>query len=85
MPSLYFVSIFQDGKNSRFCRHFYKKEVRFEAMKSPQNKAPPVSAKYVSPEERAWLDNMIRELVYDERMQAKRERWLGERPHKRAL
>ena len=54
-------------------------------MKSPQNKAPPVSAKYVSPEERAWLDNMIRELVYDERMQAKRERWLGERPHKRAL
>lgn len=54
-------------------------------MKSPQNKAPPASAKYVSPKERAWLDNMIRELLYDERMQAKRERWLGERPHKRAL
>lgn len=50
-------------------------------MKTPQNKAPPRPPRYVSPAERAWLNRIIRQLAYDEYMQARRERWLWERPH----
>ena len=48
--------------------------------KIPQGKPPPKRTRWVSPEERAWLDQIIRQLSYDEYMQAKRELWLAERP-----
>ena len=49
----------------------------------PRCKPPPKSARRVSPAERAWLDRINRQLAYDEYMQAKREFWLAERPHKK--
>ena len=48
-------------------------------LKTPQSKPPP-KCRWVSPEERAWLDQINRQLAYDEYMQAKRELWLWERP-----
>ena len=48
-------------------------------MKIPRGKPPP-KRRWVPPEERAWLDQIIRQLAYDEYMQAKRELWLAERP-----
>ena len=47
--------------------------------KIPRGQSPP-KRRWVSPEERAWLDQIIRQLAYDEYMQAKRELWLAERP-----
>ena len=35
--------------------------------------------KYVSPQERKWLNDWLRESLYDERMERQRERWLGQR------
>ena len=48
----------------------------------PCSKPPPKSARRVSPAEWAWLDRINRQLAYDEYMQARREFWLAERPHK---
>ena len=47
--------------------------------KIPRGKPPP-KRRWVPPEEQAWLDQIIRQLAYDEYMQAKRELWLWERP-----
>ena len=47
--------------------------------KIPRGKPPP-KRRWVPPEEQAWLDQIIRQLAYDEYMQAKRELWLAERP-----
>lgn len=52
-------------------------------MKPPYSKPPPKPARYVSKEAMAWLDQINRQLAYDEYMQAQRERWLWERPKKR--
>ena len=49
-------------------------------MKIPRGKPPPKGTRWVSPAERAWLDQINRQLAYDEYMQAKRELWLAERP-----
>ena len=49
-------------------------------MKIPRGKPPPKHTRWVSPAERAWLDQINRQLAYDEYMQAKRELWLAERP-----
>ena len=49
----------------------------------PYSKPPPRSTRRVSPAEQAWLDRINRQLAYDEYMQAKREFWLAERPHKK--
>ena len=49
-------------------------------LKTPQSKPPPKGTRWVSPAEWAWLDQIIRQLAYDEYMQAKRELWLAERP-----
>ena len=49
-------------------------------MKIPRGKPPPKRTRWVSPAERAWLDQINRQLAYDEYMQAKRELWLAERP-----
>ena len=49
-------------------------------MKIPRGKPPPKGTRWVSPAERAWLDQINRQLAYDEYMQAKRELWLWERP-----
>ena len=49
-------------------------------LKTPQSKPPPKRTRWVSPAERAWLDQINRQLAYDEYMQAKRELWLAERP-----
>ena len=46
----------------------------------PHSKPPPKRSRWVSPAERAWLDQINRQLAYDEYMQAKRELWLAERP-----
>lgn len=46
----------------------------------PQSKPPPETSRRVSPEELAWLEHINKQLAYDEYMQAKRERWLWERP-----
>ena len=54
-------------------------------MRTPHNKPPPKPARYVSKEEMEWLDQLNRQLAYDEYMQAKRERWLWERPKKREI
>ena len=48
--------------------------------KMPQSKPPPKSVRFVSPAEQAWLNRIKRQLAYDERMQAKREIWLFQRP-----
>ena len=48
--------------------------------KIPRGKPPPKHTRWVSPAERAWLDQINRQLAYDEYMQAKRELWLAERP-----
>ena len=48
--------------------------------KIPRGKPPPKRTRWVSPAERAWLDQINRQLAYDEYMQAKRELWLAERP-----
>ena len=47
--------------------------------KIPRGQSPP-KRRWVSPAERAWLDEINRQLAYDEYMQAKRELWLAERP-----
>lgn len=39
--------------------------------------------RHISSEERAWLEELDRQLAYDEYMQAQRERWLWERPSKK--
>jgi len=52
-------------------------------VKPPYSKPPPKPARHVSPEAMAWLDQINRQLAYDEYMQAQRERWLWERPKKR--
>ena len=49
-------------------------------MKIPRGKPPPKRTRWVSPAEWAWLDEINRQLAYDEYMQAKRELWLAERP-----
>lgn len=49
------------------------------SRKKPHSKA----ACHVSPEEKAWLDDVLQQLAYDEYMQAHREHWLFPRPHKR--
>ncbi len=48
-------------------------------MKPRHNKPAPL----IPPEELAWLREINRQLAYDEYMQARRERWLWERPKKR--
>ncbi len=48
--------------------------------KIPRGKPPPKRPRWVSPAERAWLNQINRQLAYDEYMQAKRELWLAERP-----
>ncbi len=54
-------------------------------MRTPHNKPPPKPARYVSKEEMEWLDQLNRQLAYDEYMQTQRERWLWERPKKREI
>lgn len=49
--------------------------------KSRKDSSTPV--RHISPEERAWLEELDRQLAYDEYMQAQRERWLWERPSKK--
>ena len=39
-------------------------------MKIPRGKPPPKRTRWVSPAERAWLDQINRQLAYDEYMQA---------------
>ena len=39
--------------------------------------------RHVSPEEKAWLNDILQQLAYDEYMQDQRERWLFLRPPKR--
>ncbi len=48
--------------------------------KPSHSKPPPKHVRRVSPEERAWLNRINRQLAYDEYMQAKREYWLAARP-----
>ena len=59
---------------------YVMKEVLPMPLKTPQSKPPPKHTRWVSPAERAWLDEINRQLAYDEYMQAKRELWLWERP-----
>lgn len=80
MPSLFFPQNGMTAKTPVFA--VTPKEVLFTVQKSPQNKAPPRHTRFVTPAEQAWLNNIIRQLAYDEYMQAKRERWLWERPPK---
>lgn len=42
-------------------------------------------ARCVPPEEWKWLDHIIRQLEYDEYMDAQRELWLWERPSKKNM
>ncbi len=48
------------------------------SLKDSRGKAPPKPLRCISPEERAWLEELNRQLAYDEYMQAQRERWLWE-------
>lgn len=50
-------------------------------MKENKNKktTPYQMKRYVSPQERKWLSDWLRESLYDERMERQRERWLGQR------
>lgn len=43
---------------------------------------PPICNRCASEEEQEWLDDINRQLDYDEHMQAVREAWLFQRPHK---
>ena len=52
------------------------------STKTPLNKPPPKSVRYVSPAEQAWLNRINRQLAYDEYMQSRREFWLAARPSK---
>ena len=53
------------------------------SIKDSCGKALPNPLRCISPEERAWLEELDRQLAYDEYMQAQRERWLWERPSKK--
>ena len=57
-----------------------RKKVLFHAIENAAEQAPSQAHPLGAPEERAWLDQINRQLAYDEYMQAKRELWLAERP-----
>lgn len=76
MPSFFLTEITHDGT---FAVTGQKEVILMPTKRRP----PPRAARHASPEEKAWLNDILQQLAYDEYMQDQREWWLFLRPPKR--